>query len=408
MQEPPPMPWCRFREPLLACAVIMACWFSAWQPHMAQADDVTALQGFDAASAHAHDADSLPTFIDEESHRHVSCCDDGTCDRCDRPLLTIQDRLTIGAEYLLLRPTLGNATALYQTTTTGGTQLSNTALNYEFGYASGVRGFLGYRLSDDWVIRFGYLAIGSSDSVSGVSSGNWIGGNGTGFIGPFDTIATVAGQSIQSRMDVGLNVYDLEIAGRLATPECAADGRASAWEAAAAVGLRFADVSIDSAVFNDQTALGQLNQVFVNTSQGFHGMGPRLALQGRRYIGRDRRWSAFASGGAALLVGSSDNTDTRFRRRDEGGGRISTNLQTQQDAVNRVVPNFDISLGATWQWRQRTAFSFGWLLMYWGEVGYAEQISTATSAPSPRPDLVPLTNSSLSFDGAFFKLTHSF
>lgn len=354
-------------------------------------------------------AQAPSVFEEAEAEGHTSSCDcRGPCDHERRPFLAIRDRVTFGAEYLLLRPTFGNDTALYQTTTTGGTQLANTGVNYEFGYSSGVRGFLGYRVSDDWLVRFAYLSIGASDGVSGVSTGNWIGGNGTGFIGPFDTIATVAGQSIASRVNVALNVYDLELAGRLGAATCEADGCPSPWEAAAAAGLRFADVAIDSNVFNDQTALGQLNQVSLTTSSGFHGVGPRVALQGRRYLGRGRTWSVFGCGAAALLVGTYDHADVRIRRRDEGGGVISTNVQTQIDNGILVAPNVDISLGLSWQLARRTSLSAGWMLMYWGEVGYSEGISTATAAPSPRPDLVPVGNSSLSYDGAFFRLTHQF
>lgn len=354
-------------------------------------------------------AQSPSVFEEVEADGHTSSCDcRGPCDHQRRPFLAIRDRVTFGAEYLLLRPTFGNDTALYQTTTTGGTQLANTGLNYEFGYSSGVRGFLGYRVSDDWLVRFAYLSIGASDGVSGVSTGNWIGGNGTGFIGPFDTIATVAGQSIASRVNVALNVYDLELAGRLGAATCEADGCPSPWEAAAAAGLRFADVAIDSNVFNDQTALGQLNQVFLTTSSGFHGVGPRVALQGRRYLGPGRKWSVFGCGAAALLVGTYDQADVRVRLRNEGGGVISRNVQTQADSGILVAPNVDISLGLSWQLARRTSLSAGWMLMYWGEVGYSEGISTATAAPSPRPDIVPLSNSSLSYDGAFFRLTHQF
>jgi len=46
-------------------------------------------------------------------------------------------------------------------------------------------------------------------------------------------------------------------------------------------------------------------------------------------------------------------------------------------------------------------------VMYWGQLGYSEQINTSPAAGN-FPDLVPLTNSSLTYDGAFFRLTHNF
>lgn len=331
-----------------------------------------------------------------------ACCDDPQrCTHHQRHWLTWRDRVTAGAEYVLLRPSFSNATALYETTTSTTRQLSQTALNYDFGYSSGVRGFIGYRLDDDWMVRFSYLNIFASSAAAGVASGNWAGGNGTGFLGPYNTSAVVAGQSISSTAGVNLNVYDLELAGRLNPSACGPANGGSPWDAAAAVGLRFTDSSVITNVFNERGALGQVDNFFVRTSRTFQGVGPRLALQGRRYLGSGGRWSVFASGAAALLVGSVSNVDERLRV-----GDFPSNLQSQQEGGPLVVPNLDLSLGASWQIAQRTTFSAGWMIMYWGELGYSERIATATSASLP--DVVPLTNSSLTYDGAFFRLTHNF
>jgi signal transduction histidine kinase len=75
-------------------------------------------------------------------------------------------------------------------------------------------------------------------------------------------------------------------------------------------------------------------------------VGPRLAIQGRRYLGPARRWSAFATGGAALLVGRFSNDDTRFVSPDNL-------LETQSVGGTLVVPNFDIALGTGLDARQR-------------------------------------------------------
>jgi len=320
----------------------------------------------------------------------------------ERSWFLVRDRLTVGAEYLLLRPTFSNATAVYQSTISGGSALANTALNYDFGYASGVRGFIGYRLTEDWMLRFGYLTIdASSPTVVGVCNAPLSSGNGTAFFGPYNTSAAVAGQSIRATAGAQLDVYDLEIAGRICPDRCGPANGGSRWEGATAVGLRFADVGVSTNVFNDQSALGQQNTIFLTTTRTFSGIGPRLALQGRRYLGADARWSVFGSGAAALLVGGVQNVDARSNTQDG-----LTNLQTQNAGGNLVIPNFDITVGATWQMGQRTSFSAGWMLMYWGQLGYSETIPTAVAGVGP--DRVPLTSSSLSYDGAFFRLTHNF
>jgi len=350
--------------------------------------------------------DEIPLLAEPDEILNVApaCCDDPeTCTHRRHRWLTFRDRVTAGAEYLLLRPSFSNATALYQTTTATGPQLAQTAQNFGFGYSSGVRGFIGYRLNDAWMLRFSYLNIFANTTVSGVSTGNWLGGNGTGFLGPYNTSALDAGQSITSSAGVNLNVYDLELAGRLNPSACGPANGGSPWDAATSVGLRFADAAVNTNVLNDQSALGQTNLLTVTTARNFQGVGPRLALQGRRYLGAKARWSVFASGAASLLVGTVSNVDTRSRT----GDALQPNRQSQTAGGPLVVPNLDLSLGATWQIAERTSFSAGWLVMYWGQLGYSEQINTIPAAGN-FPDLVPLTNSSLTYDGAFFRLTHNF
>lgn len=350
--------------------------------------------------------EEMPLFAEEVAVVGAGCCEEcsagAACDRCDRRWLSFRDRVTVGAEYLLLRPSFSNGTALYETTASNLSQLSQRAINHDFGYSSGLRAFMGYRLSDDWMIRFGYTSIfATTSAVGGTSTGNWQGGNGTGFVGPYNTSALVAGQSIRSSLAADLALYDLELAGRLNPDRCGPGSGGSRWEAAGAVGLRFADASVNSHVFNDQTALGQGDLVLVDTSRGFQGVGPRLAIQGRRYLGAKARWSVFASGAAALLVGSYDNLDVR-----NTVDSITPNVQQQRAGGTLVVPNLDLSLGTTWQVAQRTSLSAGWLLMYFDDLGYSEQISTVVA--TAQPDLVPLTKSSLTYDGFFFRLTHNF
>jgi hypothetical protein len=331
------------------------------------------------------------------------CSDGAACEHGGRRWLALRDRVTGGAEYLLLRPSFSNATALYETTSSGMENFSQRAINHDFGYASGLRAFVGYRLNDDWMVRFGYTSIVASSSAVGGTAGNWGTGNGTGFVGPYNTSALVAGQSIRSSLGADLALYDLELAGRLNPDRCPPGSGGSRWEAAGAVGLRFADASVNSHVFNDQTnPIGGERFVFVDTSRGFQGVGPRLGIQGRRYLGAKARWSIFASGAAALLVGSYDNIDVRTTVGSD------QNFAQQQTGGAIVVPNLDLSLGATWQLSQRTSLSAGWLLMYFDDLGYSEQIPTIQDPDSILLTLVPLTKSSLTYDGFFFRLTHNF
>jgi len=314
------------------------------------------------------------------------------------PAADCPPRFVFGADYLLLRPSFSNSTAMYQATAVGGQSIALTPLNYDFGYASGVRGFIGYNFSEDTLGRFSYLGIDAATSVAGTVTGNYEGGNGTAYIGPFYTDAVDPGASITSTANVSLDLYDLELARRFEI-DAETDG-AARWDTAGSVGIRFMDSSVSTTV---DTFSPSSPEYFVTTRRIFQGVGPRLAIQGRRYLGPARRWSAFATGGAALLVGSFSNDDTRF----VSPGNL---LETQSVGGTLVVPNFDIALGTSWQWGPRTSISAGWMLMFFGNLGYSETIETNPVPPEP-PALatsVPLTNSSLTYDGAFFRLTHMF
>ncbi|MEI7781304.1 MAG: Lpg1974 family pore-forming outer membrane protein [Planctomycetota bacterium] len=314
---------------------------------------------------------------------------------CDVPGIepTCPPRWTFGVDYLLLRSSFSNNTALYQATATNATAIAITPLNYDFGFASGVRGLIGYNFSRDTAVRFGYLGIDSTDTVMGVASGNFTGGNGTAYFGPFLTQAIPNTAFIRSTANVNLDIYDIELARRFEV-DTEVD-EAPRWDTAGSAGIRFADSSVSTTVDN---YCPQCPNYLVTTNRQFHGVGPRIALQGRRYLGERRRWSAFATGGAALLVGNYSNLDTRLTKAD--------NLfESQAVGGTLVVPNFDLSLGTTWQWLDRTSISAGWMLMYWGHLGYSETIDNKVPG---NITTVPLTNSSLAYDGFFFRVTHSF
>ncbi|NDC53004.1 MAG: hypothetical protein EBZ74_01630 [Planctomycetia bacterium] len=310
-----------------------------------------------------------------------------------------------GADYLLLRPTFSNATALLSNRRSGGlvgftpVNSSLDSLDYDFGYGGGVRGFLGYQATPDHVFRFTYMNFYAQTAAVGVARGNWAGGNGTIILGPYNTGADAVGESISSVGSVGLNIYDLEWARRIDVgAECR---QAPVWDVAAGAGIRFLDSRVGSLVFNDVVTAG-FPDLLVTTNRTFSGVGPRIAGQVRRYLGANRRWSGFGAVGGSLLVGSLSNTSTRLTLDQD---------QTSESQViggSTVIPNVDVSLGGTWQMRPRTSISVGWMLMYFGTLGYAETVQTNATPVGTPVSSVPLANSSLSLDGVFFRLTHAF
>lgn len=364
------------------------------------------------AAGVSHGSDAEPRAIEADgaesvllppaSRSEVVIADDttawdaGSCDPAT-PISGFGTRgFVVGVDYLLLRPSFSNNTAFYRATARNGESIALTPVNYDFGFSSGVRGFIGYNLSDDTLVRFGYLAIDASITIDKAAEGNYAGGDGVAYIGPFYTESFVPGSTIRSVAGVELDVYDLEVARRFELDEDVAG--AAVWDTAASAGIRFADASVDSTITN---LCPQCPDYLVTTDRTFNGVGPRLAAQGRRYLGDARRWSVFANGGVALLVGDATNVDRRIT--------IGEGLSESQKVDGTiVVPNVDISLGASWQFTDRTSVSAGWMLMYWGNLGYSETIDTNGVGESALATSVPLTNSSLTYDGFFLRLTHCF
>ncbi len=322
-------------------------------------------------------------------------CDDDLPSWCPRP-----SRFLVGADYLLIRPSFSNSTALYQATKTGGRTIALTPVNYNFAYTGGLRGFLGYRLSDDTIARFGYTAIDASTTASGTATGNYSGNDGVAFIGPFLTLAAPANAKITSTAKMNLDMYDLELVRRFEIDR--EPDNAPRWDTAGSAGIRFVDTSLKTTVDN---YCPLCPNYFVTTERAFSGVGPRIAVQGRRYLGADRRWSAFATGGAALLVGTYRNVDGRLTL--PVNGQLQA-FESQEVGGTIVVPNVDLALGGTWQWGQRTTVSAGWMLMWFGDLGYSETIQTTAIPAGSAATSVPLTNSSLAYDGFYFRLTHLF
>lgn len=313
-------------------------------------------------------------------------------------------RWIAGADFLLLRPTFSNATTMFTNTRSGGlvgfTPVSSSldAVNYDFGYSGGVRGFLGYQAGRDHVFRFTYTNFSARTTAVGSATGNWAGGNGTIVIGPYNTGADAVGESITSTAQVNLNIYDLEWARRL---DLLADCDVPVWDVAVGAGIRFLDSRVSSNVLNSVITAG-FPSLQVTTNRAFGGVGPRVAGQVRRYFGPNRLWSGFASVGGSLLVGSISNTDTRLTL------DIDRTFERQVVGGSTVIPNLDMTLGGTWQVRPRTSLTVGWTLIYFGNLGYSETVNTSATVPGTPVSSVPLTNSSLSLDGAFFRLTHTF
>ena len=298
-----------------------------------------------------------------------------------------------GVEYLYLRTHFGNDLAIHElTATTVGDTVTNNdrALNFNFGFDSDVRVFVGRRMGDS-ELRFSYEHIQGDANVSGTADGGFANGSGVAFQGLGGTQVSGAGESVNATSHLHLNMFDIERVMRLDLPGCSDCG--SGWDVLWSYGVRIADVNrtIDE---QDPFETVNLNSTFV-------GAGPRIGLEARRNI-CGSRFSGFFSANAGLLVGSY-----RSRFDEIVPGVLQTTVTSQENNLTRVVPNAEMEIGVSWQPTCHTTITTGWMVeTFTDAVGSTANTGGCTSCNMVNP--LAGSGNILSFDGLFIRLEHCF
>lgn len=298
-----------------------------------------------------------------------------------------------GVDYLYLRTHFGNDLAMHEltATTAGATVTDNDrALNFDFGFDSDFRIFVGRRMGDS-ELRFAYEHIQGDANVTGTADGGFANGSGVAFQGLGGTQVSDAGESVNATSHLHLNLFDIERVQRLdlfGGGDCG-----SPWDVLWSYGVRIAEVqrSIDE---QDPFETVGLNSMFV-------GAGPRIGLEARRNI-CGSHFSGFFSANAGLLVG-------RYRSHFENivPGVLQTTVTSQDNNLTRVVPNAEMAIGVSWQPTCHTTITSGWMVeSFTDAVG-----STASTGGCTTCNMInPLAGSGniLSFDGLFIRMEHCF
>ncbi len=314
------------------------------------------------------------------------CC--GDCDSCcDCPVWCG------GIDYLYLRTHFGNDLAMHElTATTVGDTVTNTdrAVNFDFGFDSDYRIFVGRRMGDG-ELRFAFEHIQGDANVTGTADGGFANGSGVAFQGLGGTQVTDAGSSVTATSHLHLNLFDIERVQRLDLPGCLECG--SAWDVLWSYGVRIADIK--------RTIEEQDPFETVNLDSTFIGAGPRIGLEARRNI-CGTHFSGFFSADAGLLVG-------RYHSHFSNSvpGELQTTVTAQENNTTRVVPNAQMAIGLSWQPTCHTTITSGWLVeTFTDAVG-----STANTGGCTTCNMInPLAGSGniLSFDGLFIRMEHCF
>gem|GEM_PF-1221565 len=304
----------------------------------------------------------------------------------------------VGAEYLYVTPHFSEPVAAVVRTTfiddNNNSTITDSSQSYEFGYDSSYRVYGGYRWgSCGEAITFGYFNYGGNTSyLSPIADP----GNGTIIAGALENNADSPGERLLANFDMNLNTYDLDYSKRITICSCNNDPcdccDCPPWAITWSAGVRVADFerTEGNQLLNANggvDATAEIETLFV-------GAGPKIGVEGRRYMGPNYRWSIFGKGSMALLLGDYDTTRTKV----SGGGTITT---IQTDNFRRVIPVTDIEVGFSRQIGQKTMFTAGYFFQAWWDLGMFEAIEGTNFGPEDDSNI-------MAFDGLMLRIERVF
>lgn len=289
-----------------------------------------------------------------------------------------------GAEWLHVRANFSESVAWLERDIAN---FTDTFHELDFDYKDSYSLYGGYRTCDCCgEVRFAFTRYrGDICMQSPAATDN------TQYIAPLEVNAVQPGQRVTSCADVDVRSYDLDF-GRtipLGSPldDCSCCW-CPAWDLQWFAGVRYADVGWlhGHASFDNEL---QLMRTGI-TRMDFDGIGPRVGMKGRRYIGRSGKLSVFAKGTISLLLGDVDYTTTLTDVQTPGI------VQTQRASFTRVIPVTDIELGVSAHIRDSITVSSGYLLSSWHDLGMGDQSDFGLQLEYDDANI-------LSFDGFFVR-----
>jgi len=315
-------------------------------------------------------------------------CNSCRCMECCEPYFYTNGWYA-GAEYLYLRPNFSSPVAAIDESAfvdpnTNASVLTDRCIVFDVDYDSTFRLFGGYRWGDcGEAIELSYWEVDTGEAFTSppASASQFF----AGFMG---NIADAPGEILQSDFSVELNVWDIDYTKRVPLRKGSpSDGGhcCPLWDWAWSIGARIVDFDLNQnqSVFDaagNATALGEVDSQFT-------GAGPRAGLEGRRYFGEGRKWSAYGTGHLALLLGDHELSATRT-------AGLTTDLQIEE--FIRTVPVTELEVGVSRQIGCRTLLTAGYQFQAWWEIGQFESKKIVAE-----PGI-------LSFDGLFVRLEHTF
>jgi hypothetical protein len=299
------------------------------------------------------------------------------------------------ADYLYVRASFSEAVAYIEDADSSIDDQNQTVHELNFQHQSSYRFGGGYRLDCcDEEVRFMFTRLSSGASTVAPQ----------GSLVPYEVIGPDGPTFIDA--DVDVKSFDLDFRktiplGGTQCCECSDScdpcgcGDACcapscpAWDITWSGGVRFADVDWNRSYVTDFSD----GEVFrsADSSLDFKGGGPRVGLEGRRYLGKSNFCSVYLKGDISVLLGQMNQ---RIRRVDELGAVTTLTAQGR-----RIIPVTEIEAGGSLQTTRSSRLSAGYLFSAWHDLGFRDQFDIQTLVESNSTD----TANILGFDGLFVR-----
>jgi hypothetical protein len=348
-----------------------------------------------------------PTLYDGEPGDCATCgpqgCGDGNCgglSDCVPCNYFAQCGWYLGGDYLNARVNYSDPAAIVvRNVANGGLDFHDRIVPYDTGYQSTFRVNAGYR----WgacgeSLNFSYFNFTDNTVLdSPPVDANVV------VAGPF-ALNCNPGERLHTGLEVEAHVYDLDYAKRIpiCTSDCdpCGDGGCPPWAITWSAGARAGRLDLNSPTqllaVNGAVLADALSEV------SFVGAGPRVGLEGRRYMGEMQRWSAYGKSSLSLLLGQYD-VEQRLTTVVPGGPNT---IGRQSHNYTRVVPVIDLEVGLSRQLGKKTLVTAGYFMQVWIDASTVNNLNQPGVA-GLNPADVDDANMTM-FDGFMLRIERTF
>jgi hypothetical protein len=314
-----------------------------------------------------------------------------------------QGQFFVGGEYLSVRADPSQSISYLTRDVTNPFDAQNTFNTVDYSYDSGYRFYGGYRWCDcGEEIRFTYTNF---DSGGGFISPSVDTAGTITYIAELEILAINPGDYVTGRSRVELDSYDLGWSKTipLGSPMCGdcgddccdpCGGYCPAWDITFTGAVRAADYSAQrtNQSFN---VLNQL-QVTSNDRVEFEGLGGRVGVLGRRYLGKKGIANVYMKGDISLLLGDYESVQTQLNQASPPDIAVSHSISS-----TRLIPVTEIEVGASVFLTSNCSFSAGYLLSAWHDLGFQAEYDFGLPVTYDDANI-------MGFDGYFLRAEMSF